>query len=395
MASVTDLFCQGSRSYRGPKAEDESGYTYLNRSARPEAEWLRNLLEGWFQSLPEDVRKDLGQRFRSTDDRQHLGAFFELYCHALLLAQGFTVECHPAVDPQRSSRPDFKAWKEKEGVAPFIMECTLSAEPKYAHSKQARLNQLLAYLNRSLQSPHFFVFVNVRRVGAASAPGRDIRCKLERWMQTLDPDSVALRSLGRALEGLPRYSWQDGDWHLEFDLIPKKPEARGMDSLRPIGGLAQLELRDPRQSLLNALKIKSSKYGSCPYPYVVSVALTDLFVDENDEKEALFGSSDAVHYVSARRRGGSGDSDGFWKGPDGSRNQMVSAALVCRGVHPWMIESTTGVLWHNPWAARALDFSTWRGPQRIFNTETKEMVPVHGAEFSVLLGIPRETKEQP
>ena len=84
----------------------EPTFQYLNTSQRPGFVAIRNMLEQWFCRYPEVVAADLRARFRSNDDRQHQGAFFELYLHELLHSLQFTVEVHPRVNAT-DNRPDF------------------------------------------------------------------------------------------------------------------------------------------------------------------------------------------------------------------------------------------------------------------------------------------------
>src|SRR5437016_1395 len=100
------LFDRCAREYLGPAAHSEASYSILNRSARPEAQAVRTVLDAWFRCFPNESRADLRARFRRRDKRQHLAAFFELYCYALLNAQGFDVEAHPKLPGSRRTRPD-------------------------------------------------------------------------------------------------------------------------------------------------------------------------------------------------------------------------------------------------------------------------------------------------
>src|SRR5205085_9975534 len=92
------LFNDGVRTYEGFREPQESIYQFLNRSARPEYEETRNLLEKWFQDYPEPYKLNLSKEFSSKPDQQLLGAFFELYCYTLLRIQGSDVKPQQVVD---------------------------------------------------------------------------------------------------------------------------------------------------------------------------------------------------------------------------------------------------------------------------------------------------------
>jgi len=47
------LFDEIERKDTGPEPESEAEYEYINRSARPDAQKIRSLLEDWFSRYPE------------------------------------------------------------------------------------------------------------------------------------------------------------------------------------------------------------------------------------------------------------------------------------------------------------------------------------------------------
>ena len=69
------LFDDFQRTYEGFKEPRESNYAFLNRSARPEYERTRHVLEQWFLGYPEQHRHALKASFRSSTENTHLGAF--------------------------------------------------------------------------------------------------------------------------------------------------------------------------------------------------------------------------------------------------------------------------------------------------------------------------------
>jgi len=83
----------------GPADFAESDFHWLNRSARPEANHIRDLLERWFHDFISSAKSDLRSRMRSADDRQYMSAFYELYFHALGRYQGYTMDITQPVVP--------------------------------------------------------------------------------------------------------------------------------------------------------------------------------------------------------------------------------------------------------------------------------------------------------
>ena len=120
------LFDNISRNYKGPRGYSETIYEYLNRSARPSMERVRNLLEGWFSNYPSCAQNELRSRFHSSEDMQHQSAFFEIYLHALFSILGFQIEIHPEI-PAQTTHPDFLMSKEERPF--FYIEATLASGP--------------------------------------------------------------------------------------------------------------------------------------------------------------------------------------------------------------------------------------------------------------------------
>src|ERR1035437_2489077 len=117
------LFDQTVREENRPRRQNEGGFNYMNTSARPGICGIRDLLENWFEHIPETARADIRGRFRSGDEVQHKSSFFELFWHELLRSSGYEVEIHPAV-AEVTTNPDFLA--TQDGVPRFYLEATLA-----------------------------------------------------------------------------------------------------------------------------------------------------------------------------------------------------------------------------------------------------------------------------
>src|SRR5438874_8367331 len=100
------LFDQIVRAERRARRQNESSFDYMNTSARPGVCAIRELLEVWFERLPESAKADIRARFRSRDEVQHQSAWFEPSWHELLRCSGYDVEVHPAL-PDVATNPDF------------------------------------------------------------------------------------------------------------------------------------------------------------------------------------------------------------------------------------------------------------------------------------------------
>lgn len=387
MVGTKKLFDKINRDYTGPALYAEPMFHYLNDSARFECKRIRNLLEQWFKDFSSEVQDELRVRFRSKDDRQHLGAFFELYLHELLFKSGFSVEIHPIIS-NRATHPDFKVLKD--GKPLFYLEATLAALSDRDTSAKARENQVYDTLNR-MKSPNFFIGVKVHGVATTNPPGAKMRSFLENKLSTLDPDMVAKQFEKSGLEALPSWDWKYNDWQVTFFPIPKKTEARGKPDVRLIG----LQLQDirwvtPHVGIRESIRDKATKYGELDLSYIVAINVIDEFgVDDIDISNALFGEEQVTIIFRGNNVIGQKPNrkpNGAWYGPNGLQNKRVSAALITVNLSPWNIAKVTPSLWHNPWASHPLAPDTWPLPQLVPG-EDNLLVKCKGKNSRELLGL--------
>lgn len=92
------LFDDFERVELRPRRQNESGFEYMNNSARPGVRAIRILLEQWFEHIPAAARADIRGRFRSQAAAQHESAFFEMHWH----------DCCGAVDSQSTYIPPYQ-----------------------------------------------------------------------------------------------------------------------------------------------------------------------------------------------------------------------------------------------------------------------------------------------
>src|SRR6185437_6010020 len=120
---------------------------------------VRDILTEWLSAYPVDEQRTLISRFRRTDRRGFLGAFWELYLHELFRRLGFRIELHPEVAAS-THRPDFRL---QRGNAMIYVEAVTIYEPQAHSPDDVRLAPLLAAVNR-ISSLQFRVSVDARQI---------------------------------------------------------------------------------------------------------------------------------------------------------------------------------------------------------------------------------------
>lgn len=372
----TSLFDTLDRTDTGPAKHSESSFDYLNRTARSSFAHVRKILESWFDVYPVDGQKELRSRFRSGRQESHLGAFFELYCHTLLAAQGYAMKLHPDVGEGMTTRPDFLVIRDGE---PFMyFEATLvlpSASQQATVARQAQIEDAIDQLN--LQD--FFVGMVIQTEGASSPSTNAIGSFVRASVATLDADDLLECQHAR-------FSYVADGWSIEFRFIPKKQEARSKSGTRSLGITSTPHgPMDPQTAIKTKLKGKASKYGKLSLPYVIAIDCLHDFLEVIDVDAALFGDeefiirSDGGATTSRRRQ------NGFWWGRNGRTNRRVSAVLCVDHLVPWTVGSSNPELWHNPFAEKPIAAQAWRGPQWIPDSEESRLKFENGTDVPELI----------
>ena len=374
------LFDEIDRADTGPARYSEPSFDCLNRSGRRPMERVRDLLEKWFDRFPDHAKAELRARFRSSNDHQHFGAFFELYLHELLLSLGFTVELHPTPAETETTHPDYLVLRPGKKV--FYVEATIAGMSEEEAAAKARESVVYDALDR-MKSPNFFLLIRLRGSPSTPPPGGRMRRFLERELAKLDPDEVATRYETGGYGALPAWHCEHEGWRLTFRAWPKSPNARGKPGVRPIG----MRFYEPRWigthlGVRNSIGSKATKYGDLDLPFVVAVNVIDPDCDETEISNGLFGHENVtfVQDVDGRVVGSylGRNPDGAWYGPSGPQSTRVSGALMAVGLSPWTIAKVTPTLWHNPWTKAPLASDIWSLPQLVPDREKEQMKKCEG-----------------
>jgi len=370
------------------KHEAEPLFAYYNTSARPSVSALRGLLEQWFDQYPEEAKTDLRERFRSPIDVQHQAAFFELYVHRLVSCMGYELKPHPDI-PGSSSHPDFLVCKG--GTAVLYLEITIAASSAEEQAQEKRAAVVYDTLN-GLDSPNFFLHIDVRGAPKTPPAGARLREDLHKWLAPLDPDVIARRLSEFGLDGLPTLEWQHDGWSLTFSPIPKAPENRGKTGLRPLGSRVSGGWSRSHKPLRVAVNSKTKKYTNVELPLVIAVNVLDESADDFDVMNALLGEECITFAVYADGRSvephETRKCNGAWTGPRDPQGRDVSAVMVAYHLNPWRMAEESPRLIHHPWARRPLAPGFWPLDRWVPDTRAGRYHTLSGKAAVDLLGLP-------
>lgn len=384
------LFDQFQRTDYESARYAEPLFTYMNRTARAEFEEVRNKLEVWFSHYPKPEQPEIRARFCSDINTQHQSALFELLLHEILRVLGCEITPHPTLS-NTAKTPDFLV-KPLNGT-PFYIEAVLATnESADEAAAQARINTVYDVVDRKVDSSNFFLWVNVEGSPKSPPSANRIASFLNKRLAKLDPDQVAILYETGGKDAIPSWRYEHDGWIVNFQPIPKKPEARNKKGARPIGAQSTgVHWVDHRTPIRNAINKKAGRYGELELPYIVAVNVLE-YIDEIDIMEALFGKEQFTisfsqgHPLKPVDTQMSRILDGVWTSHEGPRNTRVSAVLLATQLSPWRLSSGKVCLYHNPWAQKSYSSVLTRLPQAVL--EDNHMKKVDGESIGSILGLP-------
>lgn len=360
-----------------PPLPHETAFAYLNSSGRAEAARVRQLVDGWFEAYPDGHRDALVARFRSPIDDQHNSAFFELFVYTTVIANGHKVA---AVEPKLAHTersPDFLV-EAKDG-GQLYLECVIATGRSHTEvAAQARLNQVLAAIDRTT-SPAHFLDLSVEGTPDAPISIKAMRRALKAWIAEL-PEGDA------ALEATP-FVHEENGMRLMLRAFPRHNRQRAE---RAIGvRFFPPRLSTDEDDIRAAIKRKAERYGPLDQPYAVAVNAMALFTRESHAVDALVGTE---HLALSRTQTGEYEPqhgrnpDGIWWGQNGPCRQGLAAVFSTEQVNPWNFATGRGRIIRNPWASTPIPRFCLGGDE--FWPEEGAFRITEGANFGRVLGLP-------
>jgi len=337
------IFRRIPRTDKEPRGYSEGHYTFLDRSARPQAENVRELINCWFSRYPIDGKKELRNRMNSGDERQFESAFFELFLHEMLSELHCGIDICPLPAVEKGKRPDFLVSHNVSND--FYLEAVnVTEKTDKSPAAEARMNLVYDIIERNLDSQDFWLSLRIEGAPRESPPARRLVEHLSRWLRSLEWESVTSDLKINGINRLPTYHFSHDIWRIEFTAHPKSESKRGEKGSRPIGMQTEaVWFEDSGEGLKQAIKRKASRYGKLVKPYIIAVNLISDYTEASEISDALYGSVEACDDCQEPRR----LMDGAFTP---KRNTRVSGVLVCSCVLPYNLAKSTACLYHNPWA---------------------------------------------
>lgn len=352
------IFDEIERSDTRAAKYTDSHFHYLNYSAREGAQLIRDTIENWFLSFPDNCKDELRTRFRSNNDTHFLSAYFELYLYSLLQKLECRVEIHPTKQ-RGDTKPDFLIFENDRKT--WFLEATLSRDQSDEKEAAEKRKKVVYESINNLDNSEFFIGMDLKGDPKTPPPARRIRSFLNAHLNELDVELLHDKLNTEGFKAMPRWPFQHEGWHIVFYPIPKSTKAREMDNRSSIG-IMNFGARwiDTSSSIKSSIKKKASRYGNMNVPYVVAIDCMGLAVSRETILDALFGKQKFVYKISENGKPIGEpevlrDLNGVLFSPKGPINTRISGVLVGVAITPWNRTESSLMLYHNPYCQKPLE----------------------------------------
>jgi hypothetical protein len=349
MTARRALFDARRRLDNSYSRHDETWFDFLDRVDDVVFDRIRTLLNAWFDEVPPDKAARLREEFRSGRDGQVEAGFLELFLHAAFVRTPLGVELEPG--RQRGRQPDFRCWPLDEAAAEFLVEARIVGDPPSRRAREKRLKRAFDDVNQAAP-PGFTVMVSIRREGAATPRGAELRRRILPWLESLDHDRLRAAVEAGTNPDFPERDFDVGNWTFRIRAWPLSASALEADRPHRMIGVepARTAWGGSTREFAAALRAKTGRYELAGRPYVIALGNTHMFQSADDPLDVLYGQ-EAIEIIGESEQGletrAIRKPDGLFR-PD--RNRRVSAVLHIPQLWPWTVAAAEPELWVNPFA---------------------------------------------
>ena len=380
--TMTTLFEHKERTDDKPANHLDNTFDFYDRSSSKQVAQVRDTLNVWFDNYPESEKAELKKRFQTSFS----SPFFELFLHEFFRRQGFTLEPHPII-PGTTKRPDFLVHGHE---LEFYLEAKESTDKSESEkSVENRINLLYDQINKT-NTPNFFFRINELLLKSNNQPsGKKIINYIESQLPQFDPDEVAKSLHQTGLENLETITYEDNDLKLVISLIPKSPNARGKEGLRPIGIYPfDSYWGGAETSIKTSIEKKATRYGELDKPYLICINSTSEKGDGGyDMMNALFGSLQVTFSTNLEKRDErlTRAKDGVFLNSQGAKFTRVSAIFITN-VNSANLHVANHWLVRHPFASRELTFDPFDLTKVV--VENHQIKTIDGKSIKEVMEIP-------
>jgi hypothetical protein len=193
------------------------------------------------------------------------------------------------------------------------------------------LNALYDAINDRVQSPDYFIGLDVEGTANTPIPIASWCQQIQTWLALLDYDEIVAIGNRGFFDCLPDLELDHDGVIVVFRPIAKKQSARGKHGVRPLGAQGREgSWVTSHIDIAKTLKRKAIRYGTLAMQYIIAVNCTGPLSDWEEVGNAIFGDQ------------------GIWPSPDRPSFRRVSAVIATHHLLPRSVTRADVRLFHNP-----------------------------------------------
>jgi len=334
-------------------------------SESPEIRAYLARFQEWLSHTPVEHQNELVGRLRSTDDRQFLGAYFEVIFHEFLHQCRYKVTIHPDIG-QTSGRPDFLASNDNA----FYLEVTTRFHSPEIRKKERQINRFLRIID-SIPSP-YLISVQFYTWLPDGFDAKRARDALATYLNTLSFER---------LDEIKEYFYKEQGASIDYRIYQRKSETWGPPIVATWGFPVMWSSGSTQIRRALSQKIKSYKgIKTLGLPFVIALCSSgDWMISEKALDWAVYGKEQVTLFPGHPERGLElrRDLSGLLPptpGDPSGRNTRVSAVIFCE--QRWVGDKESYgyrmKVYHNAWAASPLPVEVFKGLPQC--TDTMEWI---------------------
>ncbi|TXF77761.1 hypothetical protein [Chryseobacterium sp.] len=345
------IFTNKQRTFLGPADENEKTYDYYDRSARKDIGNIRDLLENWFNNLPDDEKHETKERFKKSFD----AVFYELFLFNFFLKLGFEITIHPIIK-NTDKRPDFLI---KKNDLEIYVEAKISEDKSDAQKSFENLTSRFYEKISKIKSDHFIFGIDELNIKTTKQPStKELTSKILEKLALLNHRIELSKMETKNFDNLEKLTYNNNEINISMTFFPVKVSAIGK-SRRSVGMTPiKTFIGGSEQAIRDSITKKAKRYGQLDKPYLICLnALSIKSASFHDIESAIWGSLAVTFSTDPQNRNEKliRNVDGIFFNNGSKKIQNVSGILVNR-IFPSNVPDSKYWIFENPFSENPLDF---------------------------------------
>jgi hypothetical protein len=354
------LFSDIERDFTGPSETNEDSFSYYERSARKDIGKIRDLLEKWFQNLPETEKYEVKKRFEKSFD----SVFYELFLFNFFKELGYEIIIHPQID-NTDKKPDFLV--SKDGIEIYIEAKICKDKSNFEESNEKLIERFYETIDK-IESPHFMFNIETLQLKTKNQPStKELVRNIKNKIAELDHKRELIKTKGDFSSSLPKFEnlfFENEDILINIEFLPVNEDAIGKPrrsiGMRPI----ETFIGGAEESIRESILTKAKRYGKLDKPYLICINTLSIKSSSYYDIDAAIWGSIALSFSTDpnnRDEKWIRSANGIFYNNGSKRITNVSGIMINR-IFPHNVASSSYWIFEHPFTNNKLDFKSLELP---------------------------------